>query len=295
MPYFTHCQRRLFYREQGQGPLLLILHGNTASSAAHLGELAYFGQRYRAVALDFPGTGQSERVDVWPDDWWLQGARAAVALMDHLSAAQGVVMGTSDGAVAALLMAQHAPDRVQAVIADSCVMRQPPEVLRAEVAGRRQRHPEAVAFWQQAHGDDWEQVIEADNDVMLRLAERDGRWFERSLSEIGCPVLLTGSLQDATLHDGAAQMLEMAKQIPESQLVLVNGGDHPLMWSRPEAFRRAADSFLRGWPRKQGAARTVPADRLSHNVIRRATGNEIRHLIWERSSGPKPASRMPFN
>jgi pimeloyl-ACP methyl ester carboxylesterase len=38
----------------------------------------------------------------------------------------------------------------------------------------------------------------------------------------------------------------MATQIPESQLVLVNGGDHPLMWSRPQRFRRAADSFLAG-------------------------------------------------
>jgi valacyclovir hydrolase len=223
---------------------LVILHGNTASSAVHLGELAHFGQRYHAVALDFPGTGQSERLGVWPDAWWLQGAWAAVALMDHLSVAQGIVMGTSGGAVAALLMAQHAPERVRAVIADSCVMRQPPEVLRAEVAGRRQWHPGAVAFWQQAHGDDWEQVVEADNDLLLRLAQRGGRWFERSLSGIRCPVLLTGSLQDSTLHNGAAQMLEMASQIPESQLHLVNGGDHPLMWSRPELFRRAVDAFL---------------------------------------------------
>lgn len=253
MPYFTHRQRRLFYREEGQGPLLMILHGNTASSAAHLGELTYFGERYRAVALDFPGAGQSERMDVWPDDWWLQGAEAAVGLMDHLSVSQSVVMGTSGGAVAALLMAQHAPERVRAVIADSCVIRQPPEVLRAEVASRRQRHPEAVAFWQHAHGDDWEQVIEADSDLMLRLAQRDGRWFERNLSEIHCPVLLTGSLQDLTLHNGAAQMIQMAGQIAESQLVLINGGRHPLMWTRPGRFRCAADGFLNWLEEERGA------------------------------------------
>ena len=103
MPYFTHCQRRLFYREQGQGPLLLILHGNTASSAAHVGELAYFGQSHHGVVLDFPGTGQSERVDVWSDEWWLQGAWAAVALMDQLSVAQGIVMGTSAATASARL------------------------------------------------------------------------------------------------------------------------------------------------------------------------------------------------
>lgn len=246
MPYFSHRHRRLFYREQGEGPLLVILPGNTASSAAHKGELAAFGERYHTVALDLPGTGQSDRLERWPDDWWLEGARAAVALMDHLSAPEAMVMGTSGGAVTALLMAEDAPDRVRTVIADSCVARQPPEVLRAEVAARRERHPDAVAFWQQAHGDDWEQVIEADSDLLLRLAERDGQWFERSLSEVECPVLFTGSFQDSTLHKGAAQMVEMAMQIPESRLMLVNGGEHPLMWTRPEVFRRAAESFLRG-------------------------------------------------
>ncbi|MGD1994530.1 MAG: alpha/beta hydrolase [Anaerolineae bacterium] len=244
MPYFTYRQLRLFYREQGQGPLLLILPGSTASSAAHLGELAYFGERTHTVALDFPGTGQSERMDVWPDDWWLEGARAAVRLMDHLSAAQAVAIGTSGGGVAALLMAQLVPDRVRAVVADSCVMRQPPEVLRAEVANRRQRQPGAVEFWQAMHGEDWERVVEADSDLLLRLAQRDGRFFERSLSDIRCPVLLSGSLRDSMLFNGAAQMVEMASQIPEAQLYLVNGGDHPLMWTRPELFRRAVDVFL---------------------------------------------------
>ena len=251
-PYFPYRHYRLFYREQGQGPLLLILHGNTASSALHLGELDYFSRRvaerqpYRAAALDFLGAGRSERVDVWPDDWWLQGAQSALALLDHLSIDRCIVMGTSGGAVAALLMAQHAPGRVRAVIADSCVRRQPPEVLRAAVDDRRQRHPEAAVFWRQAHGDDWEQVVEADSALLLRLAQRDGLWFERSLAEIRCPVLLTGSFQDALLYNGAAQMVEMAAEIPQSQLYLVNAGDHPLMWSRPEDFRRAVDAFLMG-------------------------------------------------
>jgi pimeloyl-ACP methyl ester carboxylesterase len=244
MPAFNYREWELFYREEGEGPLLIILPGNTASSALHGGELSHFGQRYHAVALDLPGTGRSERIEVWPDDWWRESARAAAALIDHVSAEEAVVMGTSGGGAAALLLAQQDPDRVRAVVADSCVKRQPPQVLRREVENRRRREPEAVAFWQYAHGGDWEQVIEADSELLLRLAQRDGRWFEASLSVIRCPVLLTSSLQDRMLHDGAAQMVEMAEEIPESQLLLVNGGDHPLMWTRSDVFRRAADRFL---------------------------------------------------
>ena len=44
MPYFIRNDNRLFYREQGAAPLLLILPGNTAASACREAELAHFGQ-----------------------------------------------------------------------------------------------------------------------------------------------------------------------------------------------------------------------------------------------------------
>jgi hypothetical protein len=57
---------------------------------------------------------------------------------------------------------------------------------------------------------------------------------------------LTGSLRDGLLHRGAEQMAAMARQIPDSQLMLLNGGDHPLMWSRARWCRQVADGFLAG-------------------------------------------------
>lgn len=54
------------------------------------------------------------------------------------------------------------------------------------------------------------------------------------------------------LHSGAFQLLEMATQIPRSQLYLVNDGDQPLMWSHPRAFRRVADNFLAGLEKEGG-------------------------------------------
>jgi valacyclovir hydrolase len=43
MPFFNNNDHQLFYREVGTGPLLLILPGNTASSACHEGEMQHFG------------------------------------------------------------------------------------------------------------------------------------------------------------------------------------------------------------------------------------------------------------
>lgn len=50
MPFFRWLNHRLHEREQGAGEPLLILPGNTASSAFHSGELDYFGQHYHPTA-----------------------------------------------------------------------------------------------------------------------------------------------------------------------------------------------------------------------------------------------------
>ena len=244
MPYFIHQERRLFYREQGSGPLLLILPGNTASSACHLGEMEHFGQRYRAVALDFPGTGRSDRVAVWPHDWWAAGAAAAVALLDQLGAQQCIAVGTSGGAAIALLLAIHYPGRVRAVVADSVVAHIPAEALRALLAERAQRTSGQVTFWRQAHGDDWAQVVDADTAMLASHSGMGIDYFQGRLAQIACPVLLTASLSDPLLPAVASQLCTMARQIPRCCLFMTNGGDHPLMWSRAGEFRAVADAFL---------------------------------------------------
>jgi pimeloyl-ACP methyl ester carboxylesterase len=244
MPFFTHQQRQLFYREQGSGAPLLILPGNTASSACHLGELEHFGRHYHAVALDFPGTGRSDRLAVWPRDWWAEGAAAAVALLEQLGAERCIAVGTSGGAAVALLLAIHYPGRVRAVIADSVVARIPAPALRALLAERAQRTPGQVAFWGQAHGDDWRQVVDADTLMLAGYGLTGLDYFQARLAQIACPVLLTASLTDALLPAVAPQLCAMAQQIRHSQLFLINGGDHPLMWSRAGEFRAVADAFL---------------------------------------------------
>jgi pimeloyl-ACP methyl ester carboxylesterase len=244
MPYFQQHSRCIFYREQGSGPILFILPGNTASSIWHQGELEYFGDRYRAISLDFPGTGQSDRVNVWSEEWWLEGARQAKNVLDHLGDETCMVMGTSGGAIAALLMAIHFPKAVKAVIADSCVETFSPQALRTEVKNRSARLPEQVMFWQTAHGEDWEKVVNADSNLLLRLAERGGDIFKGRLSEIQCPVLFTASLQDRSLPNLEEQICSMGRTVKNSRIYLTHSGDHPLMWSRADDFRTITDSFL---------------------------------------------------
>jgi pimeloyl-ACP methyl ester carboxylesterase len=236
---------RLYYRAQGRGPLLLVLPGNTASSACHQGELQYFSTRFYAVSLDFLGTGRSDRVAAWADDWWQSAAHQARALLDHLGRETCIAMGTSGGAIVALWMAILSPGRVRAVVADSCVPTFTREMLEPSVLeDRARRAPDQVAFWRHAHGDDWEQVVEADTDMLRRFVERGGDWFRDHLSEIRCPVLLTASKRDPIVAGGTRQICQMADRIPDGRLYLHHEGGHPFMWSQAAAFRTAADVFL---------------------------------------------------
>lgn len=244
MPHFYHNGLRLFYRENGHGPLLLILPGNTASSAHHVNDLAYFARRFHAVALDFAGTGQSERVAVWPVDWWVQGAQAAAALIDHLGEERAIVLGTSGGGMVALHLAIQHPDRVRAVIADSCIEHWPPQAIRAAIATREARLPGQIEFWQSGHGDDWAQVVDADSEMLRRFADTGGDVFAGRLSEIQCPVLITASRRDDALPQIDTQIQSMAQQIRGAKYYLADDGAHPFMWSRSEEFRRVADAFL---------------------------------------------------
>ena len=138
MPDFTWRGRRVHFREAGgdEAPLLVVLPGSTASSANHAGELTRFGRTHHVVALDYLGTGASERLEHWPLGWWEDGAEQAAGLAAHFGSARYALMGCSGGGTMALLIAAERPVEVTAVVADSCPETLTPEDLRRIVAGR---------------------------------------------------------------------------------------------------------------------------------------------------------------
>jgi pimeloyl-ACP methyl ester carboxylesterase len=279
MPYLVWHGYRLFYREAGEPgrPLLVLLPGSTASSANYAAELEHYGRRFHVVALDFLGTGGSDRLPIWPAGWWEDGAAQAAALAAHIGAARYAVMGTSGSGCVALLTALWDPERVAGVVADGSIERLTADDLERIVhqrdpsihgMARQRERPDAElidivlgrgvlslgqrlanrrlrGFWRAAHGPDWEAVVAADSAFHLRLAANGG-WdpFAGQLGQIGCPVLLTGSLGDSLLPDIDARQAAMAQQLPDCRRWLANAADHPDMCMYAPGFRRVADDFL---------------------------------------------------
>jgi len=245
MPYFYSNGHKLHYREKGSGDLLLILPGNTASSANHIEDLEYFSQYFHTVSLDFWGTGQSDRLSVWTRQWWFDAAEDTANLIAHLTCGNPHIIGCSGGAAVALLLAEQQPERVRSIIDDSEIMEyEYDDMLKLCVETRNIPDKAQIDFWKKAHGDDWYEVIQKDNDIMLDIAT-NGHIFKDRLEDIICPVLFCGSLREEEYVPYFGDyMLEMLGRVEQGELFLTNDGDHPLMFTSPQKFRRSALAFL---------------------------------------------------
>ena len=245
MPYFYSNTHKIHYKEKGSGDLLLILPGNTASSANHISDLDFFGQYFHAVAMDYWGTGKSDRLAKWSRQWWSDAAEDAANLIKRLGYESARIIGCSGGAAVAILLATQFPDKVLSIIADSEITDyEYDDMLKLSVETRNIPDRAQLSFWKKAHGDDWYEVIQKDNDIMLDIAA-NGHVFKDKLEELSCPILFCGSLKEEEYVPYFGEsMLDMLRQVEQAELYLINDGDHPLMWTCPERFRGIALAFF---------------------------------------------------
>lgn len=108
---------KLHYLERGQGPALVLLHGNgvDATDWEHSGLLDAAAERYRVIAFDRPGFGYSERPrsTVWTPD---QQARLLHHALQELKVGSAIVVGHSWGTLVALSLGLQVPDLVRGLV-----------------------------------------------------------------------------------------------------------------------------------------------------------------------------------
>ena len=111
--YFTRDQVQLRYRDEGQGPAVLWLHGWTLDLQMWEPQVEALRDTFRLICLDRRGFGLSggepslgqDVQDVW-------------ALCEALGLARVALVGMSQGARVAIACAQARPDSVSCVVLD---------------------------------------------------------------------------------------------------------------------------------------------------------------------------------
>lgn len=259
MAKITIADLDIHYVDEGAGEALLILPENAHSSLAYRAEIDHFAGRYRVLSLDYPGTGRSTRDNAYEDeqelDLWNYWADLACHLLLELGVGGCYVLGAGYGAWAALHFAGKQAKlhqlAVKGVLADSFLARVDGRTLHRALDGREHYYVRRVDWLAQQHGDDWREVVDADTRTLRRLADRGGYAVpDFVLNSIRCPMLLSGSLQDATTPGIAGEFARISSLVPDCSLYLASesghryGDEHPLLWTAPDVFRAAAGLFL---------------------------------------------------
>ena len=247
----------LYFTERGSGSLLLLVHGLMVTGEMFEPVIEHFATRHRVIVPDLRGHGRSRGLP--PPYNAAQLASDLERLLDHLGIDSTAVLGYSQGgAIAQQLVLDHPRrcDRLVLACTYAFNMATTREWLEGHLApllirvlGMR-RLANLVVSQSMLQLDqeraDWLAGLMADQDRTLMLtAWKETMAFDsrKRLSEIRCPTLVVAASNDQAVPIHHAKMLHDG--IPGSQLVMIDGADHALIWTHPDELVRATDEFLR--------------------------------------------------
>jgi pimeloyl-ACP methyl ester carboxylesterase len=257
--------RPIFYRRQGQGRPLLLLHGWGGSSLYWRDALSVYSASRDVIAPDLPGFGDSP-----PLDGPLHGQRLAdltLAFTDALGLEQFDLNGHSFSAGVSAYMAAQSPERVRRLILTSfstfsseferSMVDQMHKVmalwmtLRQPWMAERRLFYRAVAsrfFYRTPANDDLLRESAAD---FLRMDKRTAIESAASsadpainvaLSKITSPTLVIGSRQDNIMPPQGTPAV--ADLIPGARLIWIERCGHLPMIERPRLYHNIVSDFL---------------------------------------------------
>jgi len=240
-----------FSSVQGQGEPALLLHGWGVSSQSLAGVQEMLGGTHRAVALDLPGFGWSERP---PAAWGTaEYARHVVGVMEALGMARAAVVGHSFGGRVAIRMAvEHTPHVARLVLVASAGIR-PPRGVRYQVRVKTVKLVRAlfglpvwgrlgrrlIARLTERVGSRDYRTAGAMRPTLVKLVNED---LGPLLPAIRVPTLILWGDRDQEVPRSA--MDRMAAAIPGARMVVFPGAGHFPFQDAPEAFARELRAFM---------------------------------------------------
>ena len=216
----------LFYEERGRGEPLLLLHGNGESHAYFEHQLAYFSSRYRVIAPDTRGHGQSPRgrgefsIRRFSSDLY--------DFMRDLGIQSAHLLGFSDGGNIALTFALRHPDMVKSLILNGANLY--PSGMKLSV-----RLPIEIEYrLNRLLGSD------ARKRELLSLMVNEPQIAPEALQVLNVPTLVIAGTKDM-IRKRHTELI--ARSLPGSKLVFLPGS-HFVAHENPDTFNRAVDKFL---------------------------------------------------
>lgn len=237
--YVEHDGARIWYATYGSGPPVILLHGGLG----HSGNWGYqvpalVSSGYRTVVIDSRGHGRSTR-DERPYSYELMASDVS-AVMDTLHLEKASLVGWSDGACTALVLASEAPARVAGVFYFACNM---------DPSGTKEfEFTPIVGRCFNRHVKDYEQLsatpdqFEAFSEAVGLMQRTQPNYSAQDLAAISVPVVIVQSEHDEFIKREHAEYL--AQSIPHAEYIELPGVSHFAPLQRPELFNDVMLAFL---------------------------------------------------
>ena len=233
------------------GEAILFLHGVGSTKEVWRPQLDHFRGKRTAIAIDYPGYGESEfRAGATRDDF----ALAALAALDAMGRQRAHVCGLSLGGVVAIAMHALAPERcLSLILADTFAVHPDGQgITERSIAGSADMRAfaEARADFLLAEPADpavRSEVIETMAGIhpaAYRLGA-EAVWLADQrdrVAKINVPTLILCGDQDRPTPPALSE--ELHQMIPHSRLEIIPSAGHLTNIEQPEAFSWLVEEFL---------------------------------------------------
>lgn len=256
---------KIHFNEAGEGHPLLMLHGSGpgATGWSNFGpNLKALSTRYRVIAADMPGWGESAAVTYDERDH----VEATLQLLDALEIEKAAFVGNSMGGMTALRFATEHPERMSHLITMGSgspgpllfgAGDGPTEGLKILRKGYQDPSPETMRQLVDVMTFDSrsasEELIRQRSDAARARPDHLANFIagmDRGLpfmdlakvAQIQLPTLLFHGRDDRVVH--YEHSLKLVSLIPHSRLVLMNRCGHWLQLEHADEFNRLVDDFV---------------------------------------------------
>jgi pimeloyl-ACP methyl ester carboxylesterase len=246
----------LYFTERGSGLPLLLVHGLMITGEMFEPVVEHFAARHRVIIPDLRGHGRSQRLP--PPYTAPQVASDLSRLLEYLGVGSTAVLGYSHGGAIAQQLALDHPAQCNRLVL-ACTYAFNMATLRERIEGHlvpllinvlgMRRFAKLIVSqglkqFSKERTDRIVDVIASQHRKVISSAWKAAMEFDSRgrLAEIKCPTLVVAAANDVAVPFHHAKMLHCG--ITGSQLVVVDGAHHTLIWERPVDFVRLVEEFL---------------------------------------------------